>query len=267
MLINGHEFKFGADPEVFVKRNNMPISAYGMIPGTKDAPHKVDFGAVQVDGMALEFNIDPALNKKQWEKNLSSVMSTLGKMISPEDVLTIEPTMEFGLDYISQQPDEAKELGCNPDFNAYTGEVNPKPNGEVGFRTAAGHIHIGWTENENPMESGHFEACKTLTKHMDACLGILSVLEDDDVKRRQMYGMAGAFRPKPYGVEYRVLSNYWIKNKEMRSLVWDRTKYIIKRTFTDPIGERNLQYARDAINNSDVNKARHFADVVLGGVK
>ena len=50
----------GCDPEVFVAKGGKFISAHGMIPGTKKAPHKVERGAVQVDGMALEFNIDPA---------------------------------------------------------------------------------------------------------------------------------------------------------------------------------------------------------------
>ena len=51
----------GADPELFVKKGRSFQSAYGMIPGTKQKPKKVIKGAVQVDGMALEFNIDRAV--------------------------------------------------------------------------------------------------------------------------------------------------------------------------------------------------------------
>jgi hypothetical protein len=58
------EFKIGADPEFFLrdKATGKFVSAHGLIPGTKRQPMKVDKGAVQVDGMALEFNIDPVTN-------------------------------------------------------------------------------------------------------------------------------------------------------------------------------------------------------------
>jgi hypothetical protein len=47
----------GADPEVFVRNaEGEPVPACGLIPGTKAEPHRVDSGAVQVDGLALEFN-------------------------------------------------------------------------------------------------------------------------------------------------------------------------------------------------------------------
>ncbi len=41
---------------------------------------------------------------------------------------------------------------------------------------------------------------------------------DKDTERRGMYGKAGAFRPKPYGVEYRTLSNAWLSNDERISI-------------------------------------------------
>ena len=50
----------GCDPEVFVKQNGVFKSAFGLIKGDKKNPQKIRNGAVQVDGMALEFNIDPA---------------------------------------------------------------------------------------------------------------------------------------------------------------------------------------------------------------
>lgn len=51
----------GADPELFVSKAGVILSAFGLVGGTKKVPQKVERGAVQVDGMALEFNIDPAL--------------------------------------------------------------------------------------------------------------------------------------------------------------------------------------------------------------
>jgi len=50
----------GCDPELFVKKDGVLVSAHGLVQGSKEHPFRVSKGAVQVDGMALEFNIDPA---------------------------------------------------------------------------------------------------------------------------------------------------------------------------------------------------------------
>jgi hypothetical protein len=51
---------------------------------------------------------------------------------------------------------------------------------------------------------------------------------DFDDRRRQLYGKAGAYRPKPYGMEYRVLSNVWLKNKSLQRWVYRNTMRAIK---------------------------------------
>ena len=135
------DFKIGADPEFFVKRFGKLVSAYGLIPGSKENPHRVPKGAVQVDGMALEFNINPAETYSQFEDNMSTVLDSITKMVPGYEIF-VEPVADFGLAYIDAQPKEAKDLGCSPDFNAYTKMANPRPDVNTPFRTASGHVHI-----------------------------------------------------------------------------------------------------------------------------
>lgn len=220
----------GADPEIFVKdRDGNLVSAYGMIPGTKKEPHKVPFGAVQVDGMALEFNINPAGTFEEFAANIGTVMNDLKHMLPEGHSFAIQPTADFGRELIDAQPEEARALGCEPDFNAYTGHENPRPNADAPFRTASGHIHIGWTQDEDPFDPDHFEACRMLTKQLDTLLAVPSLLWDYDTKRRELYGALGAFRPKPYGVEYRVLSNAWLTNPLLIEFVYRQTMYATNR--------------------------------------
>ncbi len=248
-----YNFKIGADPEFFVKRFGKLVSAHGLIPGNKDEPFPVHKGAVQVDGMALEFNIDPAENYQQFEDNMSTVLDTIQGMI-PGYEMFVEPVADFGSEYIAAQPLEASQLGCNPDYNAYTKQPNPRPDANTPFRTASGHVHIGWTSGVNPDDPNHFEACCALTKALDVHLGIPSLVWDDDDRRRSLYGAAGAFRPKSYGMEYRVLSNKWINSPRLRRCVYNNTIIAINATFADPnFGDQPIYglTAREIISKSD----------------
>lgn len=222
--------KIGCDPEVFVKNPNTRqfVCAHNMIPGTKAEPHRVPNGAVQVDGMALEFNIDPAETREQFVGNVQSVFKTLEEMVPGYNVI-VKPTAQFTREVFEASPDVAKELGCEPDYNAYTGEKNIKPNNKVMYRTASGHVHIGWTDGEDPFGASHFEDCRLIVRECDATLGIMSTLFDHDKRRRNLYGKPGAFRPKSYGVEYRVLSNQWLNSPELMGWVFDTVQHLISR--------------------------------------
>ena len=215
----------GCDPEVFVKNSTgRVISAHNLIPGTKASPYAVDFGAVQVDGMALEFNIEPTSNLWDFSEKVFSVVKTLKTMIPPSYGLVVSPVADFEKEYIDKQPLEARQLGCDPDFNAYTGGMpNEKPNADVNFRTASGHIHIGWTKDVDVTHPDHLEACMMVTKQLDIALGSLESMWCPPNKRKELYGKLGTFRPKSYGVEYRVLSNAWLKSPRLARFVADAT--------------------------------------------
>ena len=209
------EVTIGCDPEIFVKVNSKSVSAHGLVEGSKYNPQVVSCGAVQVDGMALEFNTDPATTKEQFSYNITAVLAAMRELVPSEYEFDFSPVAHFGSEYIAAQPDEAKELGCEPDFNAYTGEVNPTPDANGDFRTAAGHIHIGIDRVLTVPEQ------QKLVILCDLFMGLPSLSWDKDTKRRELYGKAGCFRVKPYGIEYRTLSNAWLETTEQQERVFE----------------------------------------------
>lgn len=214
----------GCDPELFVTNaEGRPRSAHGLVPGTKESPYKVEKGAIQVDGMALEFNIEPAASEDEFVGNISTVMRELREQCPSEFKFHIKPSVRFHHAILKKAPEEAKELGCMPDLDAYTLKENPRPNGNTTLRTASGHIHIGFTKDADVTDEAHLLKCATLVKHLDLFLGLRSLEWDKDKTRRKLYGNPGAMRLKTYGPEYRVLSNMWLDREELVRFVYRQT--------------------------------------------
>ena len=272
----------GADPEVFVKRHNKFVPACGMIKGTKEKPFPVKSGAVQVDGLALEYNINPASTLQEFIRNVITVKHELRSLIPSEYNLSTVPVARNFLNF-NTLPDESKELGCEPDYNAYTPGMIPqalrsKPDENV--RVGAGHIHIGWRDdNVDPLDPVHFEECKLVIKELDIVLGpALALIEGrPGHERREHYGPLGSFRPKSYGVEYRTPSNIWTKNRAMMTLVYKTVMEVMKRIMDHRKGlchervnrydtiiaiDRAFKYGKDVdvkiICDRLINRARKF---------
>lgn len=223
----------GCDPEVFVSQGGVFKSAYNLIKGDKQNPFKVRNGAVQVDGMALEFNTTPAASEDEFYFNVQDVFDQMKKMVPDYDIV-VSPVADFDPEYMKAQPKEALILGCDPDYNAWTGEINPKPDGERAMRTASGHIHIGFTQDQDIDDPLHRHNCNEIAKQLDFYLGLPSLKYDDDTKRRTMYGQAGCVRYKPYGVEYRTLSNAWLQSESRIRGVYRNTMAAINRLIKEP---------------------------------
>jgi hypothetical protein len=246
----------GCDPEIFVKQGGSFVSAHGLIPGDKKNPHKVEKGAVQVDGMALEFNIDPAESEKQFVENVNTVLATLKAMV-PQYELAPVPVADFALEYIASQPAEARELGCDPDFCAYRDGPNPRPDNQLPMRTASGHVHVGWTDFQDIHTAMADAKSKAAAKQLDIVLGLPSMFYDEDTRRRSMYGKGGCYRRKPYGMEYRTLSNAWLLTDERKAWVFRNAKKAMEMLFAgEALFLKTKGYDIEAIiNNSDKSQA------------
>jgi hypothetical protein len=211
----------GADPEIFVAKDGSFVSAFNLIPGNKENPYKVPKGAVQVDGVALEFNINPSTNFMEFKYNIDTVLGVLKSMTRGYDflkraVVDIDP---------KAIPPEARRLGCEPDFNVYQEAMNDPPDESLNFRAAGGHLHIGGFFKENQTDRDKYLSCVRLIKLLDKYIGVYSILWDLEDRRRQTYGKAGNCRIKDYGVEYRSLSNQWVFKPELTKFVHDQATY------------------------------------------
>lgn len=253
------ELLIGCDPELFVSKGGKFMSGHTIPLGTKLQPKVTKHGALQNDGLALEFNTDPAAKPVDFLKNIQATLADLRAEVSAvyeQAEIAAVPTVHFGRDYLRGLPREVTELGCSPDFSAYTGVANPKPNGNVDFRTGAGHVHLGWTYGAFSQE--HFNRCCAITRELDYYLGLPSLSWDEDAERRSLYGQAGAFRPKNYGVEYRVLSNAWVLKDDLCLFIFNQAKkafnsVMLAKADRPTMFETYGTFAEDCINNSVID--------------
>ena len=210
-------FTIGCDPEFFLKHNHKHISAIGMVGGTKEDPKplpKRGF-AVQEDNVSVEFNIPPCDSSRTFIESIQYAMSAIQRKLKGIE-FSQESAVLFDKDQLLHP--KALEFGCEPDFNAWTRSINPRPcAADQTLRSAGGHVHVG--TQENPVE---------VIRAMDLFLGVPSTKLDKGTLRRQLYGKAGCFREKKYGCEYRTLSNFWIFSPQLIEWVYEQTKKAIE---------------------------------------
>lgn len=197
----------GSDPELFlVSRGTKKfVSAVGKCKGTKEEPFEFDKGfKIHNDNVAIEFNIPPARSVEQWVEYHHKALQYCRNLAIENDCnLKVVADAEFPESEL--QTPEAKEFGCNPDFNAWTLESNPSPRASnTRLRTAGGHIHIGCELT--------FREKVQVVRLLDIFLGIPLKMKEPKSRRNELYGNPGSMRDKEYGVEYRTLSNYWLRS-------------------------------------------------------
>ena len=212
------ELTFGADPEFFLYRKGKFVPAYlSGITGTKDKPQKLKSGgAVQVDGMALEFNIEPQTTPNGFYKAINTALFEIRELVDPELEFRFVPEATFDAEDFKNTPDKFKELGCDPDFDAFREGVEKSPPASAAnqpFRCAGGHIHVGWLNPQawgmsqfDPHDPRHMYDCNTIVQSFEGTWSAHSKY----TRRAELYGKGGSFRPKVYGLEWRRPDNTWL---------------------------------------------------------
>jgi len=205
----------GTDPELFVangKGEAMPVC--GKLGGSKG--NAIDIGngiGLQEDNVMAEFNIEPQTDCYQFGNVVADGVETVMDFVRTKMGADTKAIHQSAVHFPGAmlQSRKAQEFGCSADFDAYTRgsareRIDPAvlEDAEGAWRFAGGHVHLGWDNTVN--EIPDFVAAS----FADLFLGLAAVNGDKQGKRREFYGRPGLYRPTPYGIEYRVLSNFWI---------------------------------------------------------
>jgi len=251
---NFHNVTIGADPELFFveARTNIPRSAEGLLGGDKHHPVQMQGLApgfmVQEDNAAAEFNIPPCTSLDGFTKSIHESLRYIGQIAKKNRLkLAIVPDLDFPIEQLATK--HCQTLGCDPDFNCWTEQENPAPRAPETMRTAAGHIHIGWNKPD-------WEQVMWMARAFDLFVTVPSLLVTEPNRRRQLYGKAGACRPKKYGVECRSVDNFWLAKKSYQEVLWANVLNIVEHmnddatSFTDLIGDYGSMIV-ETINGHD----------------
>lgn len=251
------------DAELFVAHPNGTLTSIAGILGA-DKYHKkpiTDDVRLQEDNVLLEFDINPHSEKTAFMGNIARAMD-----------ISREEAGKLGFDVVDRvcshiyTPTElasfhkdAFVFGCDPDFNALSGAMNPKPTAtNAGLRTAGAHVHFGY---EGVAEITQ-QSRQIIGVMCDYLLGLPSLILDTDTRRRELYGKAGAVRWKPYGVEYRTLSNFWLFDEANRAFVWEQAQkafnHFVTNSFQELVAIVSPEQVQQAINNGDAKLAEQF---------
>lgn len=256
----------GADPEAFVRNGPEIVHCIGLLGGSKEFPYLVVDGAVQEDNVLFEFNVDPTDDPRVFAQRIASVMEQGGAILGQYGLALKTRKSSHVYDSMEGFPEKAFEFGCTPDYNAMTGEVNPRPSAENNLlRTAGGHVHIGFSHLTTVTE----RLSRDVINMCDYLLGLPSLLEDDDTMRRELYGKAGACRLKSYGVEYRTLSNYWIWDQGMIQTIHGRAQRAFEIVDRLPVIQSlvSQEDCQKAINTNDVTLAKAYLEIISHATK
>jgi hypothetical protein len=216
----------GSDFEVFMFDNetNQAINAKPYIKGSKSKPFNFDkrhpFYATSLDNVLAEGNIPPVVNPEDFDSNIQHVLNYMESLLPQNHKILAIPAMDMNPKFLKTK--EAKEFGCDPDYDAWTLEQNVPPSAKkTNIRTGCCHVHIRYDKMS-------FNTSMNLIKAMDIFLGVPSIIIEPDNVRKDIYGKAGAFRyDESKTIEYRVLSNHFVTTPELRKWVYNNTMLAI----------------------------------------
>lgn len=194
-------------------RGNL-VSAIPYLSGTKNTPFFVGEanGNIQRDNVAFEIAVNYDISADQLVQRTRNILQSGLDMLPKGYSLACIPSSVYTTKELKHP--EAQEFGCDPDYDAKTGKVNEfKDIVDPNLRSFGFHVHTGH-DHLHP---------RTHILASDLTLGLFSTLKDnspDALMRRKLYGKPSCYRLKPYGVEYRTLSNYFCKSPRLMRMAW-----------------------------------------------
>lgn len=262
---------FGADPEAFVKKDGEIVGSERLIP-EEGLVVGVGQGKVIRDGVQVEFNIAPAINIDAVSGNLEQVIMKLREKVGQEPNFEVcfDQVVKISQAELNALSEKSRQFGCAPTFNLYG---LPGPSADPAtylFRSGGGHIHLGLSRPIFDERSGikvsdapdapmvyEIDERPRLVGLLDIFVGNTGVLMDRhplSAERRTNYGKAGEYRLPKYGLEYRVLSNFWLHHPALFGLVIGLSRLATSVLHTSLSSERN--YEQEILNQVDLDEVK-----------
>ena len=189
----------GHDVEVIVRdlSTGLPVSMADMVQTT------LPTCVVYPDNVLLEIGTDP-VSLDDFVDRITANRNDLTEFLIANNLYTVigEAEAEFPKDQLCTA--KAHAIGCNPFSSAYMLGVPlvPMPYSDQ-WRFSGGHIHLAYDKNLVPEHFLVRELDKVMKDQATPCL-----------RRDAFYGQRGAYRSKPYGLEYRSLDNFWFNDPQ-----------------------------------------------------
>lgn len=271
------EVIFGCDPEFFFEKKGKIIGSEKIIDRDKgfkviDAYTNGGTGSICgdhdskfiVDGVQVELNPRPDSCRARLGNEISKCFRNLQRKMleDPELSINFSPTIEITTEELDTLDEKSKVFGCAPSINASeksTSKITVDA-ATYRYRSAGGHIHLGRLEN---VVVNSFDKPDSLVDILDIIVGNTCVLIDRDEgnkKRREIYGRAGEYRLPSYGIEYRTLSNFWLRAYPLASFVFALSRMAVSIAEDPELAEEihtfvSMDKIREAINENNFDLA------------
>jgi hypothetical protein len=205
----------GCDPEAFVWDRKKFINPHEILPGTKETPHKTEFGSLYSDSLRYKFNIIPTYNQDHFVRNIRNTMNEMENVVKKIDKslkVLFTPWALFDQVEYTKFKIVHKNWDQGSEWNQKGEICFPQNLNDKNFRIAGGHVHLGWAEAIPAGNAEHRDTCRRIA---ETC-GQHDLFKPNSVFERKRLLSIGkqVFRPKPYGMELRYVSSRWIKHTE-----------------------------------------------------
>ena len=216
---------FGSDPEFFLTKDGQLHCAIEIIKSSPKERIKRNGNEFYYDNALAECAIKPSKSRANTILNFHKCFQTYANLVNPYKLTTTACHVFKSIQLIHK---DAREAGCAPDMCAYELTQKDPPKNiieKTNLRSGGGHIHVGAkslvTDGPEPILFVYL---------MDLLLAVPFLWIDKDktsAKRRKLYGQAGRYRVKDYGIEYRTLGNFWLNSPKLVALVYDLSMHCL----------------------------------------
>lgn len=276
-LPNTARFSIGGDPEGFLLDKKGYIAPLHHL--EKDFPVYFNTPVWRRDGCAIEWNPHPERCRESFLYGIRGTLNKLNDFASRrEGHFVLRAKARTLTKYLADAPDDMKQGGCDPDYDAYSGMLKTPRSYRTNARYAGGHVHFGVHES-NSERAGYVKLPED--ELVERYAGVITLLDQyvgiplvaiggsqqatGEAERRRYYGQAGSFRVQPHGFEYRVPSSYLYSSPVLLSGMLGMARIVVNSYFLNTheqlvLNTEKSQKASKQLRLLDEITVRHIID-------